>query len=146
MKRTHVLVAVLATLLLVPALAEAARGGRATPEQILHSPKLLAKYLNLTAAQVTQAEAMFQTLAASLRTIHEQEKAVRDQLAAELAKPSPDACTVGGFVLRLDGFHGQAEAAARTFDTAFSAILTAEQLAKYNALKELARIGRGGGR
>ena len=93
-----------------------------------------------------QSEALFQTLAASLKTIREQEKTVHDQLAAELDKPSPDACAVGGYVLRLDGFHGQAEAALRTFDTAFSAILTANQLAKYNALKELAGIGRGGGR
>ena len=137
MKRLHVLAAVMAALLLVPALASAAR--RPSPEEILRTPRLLAKYLNLSSAQVAQAEPLFKTLGDSLRAIHQQEKTVRDQLAAELGKPSPDACTVGGYVVRIDGFLEQAEAARRAFDTAFSAILTPEQLAKYNALKELAR-------
>jgi Spy/CpxP family protein refolding chaperone len=142
MRRKQTTALVLAALLLVPALAFAARGGRPSPQEILHTPRLLARYLDLSSAQVAQAEPLWQALAASLRTIHEQEKAVRDQLAAELAKPSPDACTAGGFVVRLDQLYEQAEAAARTFDTAFSAILTPEQLAKYNALKQLAGAGR----
>lgn len=142
MKRAHVLAAALAALLLLPAIAEAARERRPSPQEILHSPRLLARYLNLTDAQKTQAEALFRTLGDSLRAIHEQEKGVREQLVAELAKPSPDACTVGGYVVQIDGFTEQQAAALRTFDTAFSAILTPEQLTKYNALKELA--GRGG--
>jgi hypothetical protein len=40
-------------------------------------------------------------------------------------------------VVQIKGFAEQTEAALHTFDTAFSAILTADQLAKYNALKEL---------
>jgi|RhiMethySRZTD1v2_1073278.scaffolds.fasta_scaffold225995_2 Spy/CpxP family protein refolding chaperone len=139
MKRLHVVAAALAALLLLPALAEAQRGARPSPEQILHSPRLLARYLNLTAAQVTQEEALFKTLGDSLKAIHEQEKVVRDQLQAELDKPSPNACTVGGYVVSLNGFYEQAEAALHVFDTAFSAILTPEQLAKYNALKDLVR-------
>jgi Spy/CpxP family protein refolding chaperone len=141
MKRAHVLAAALAALLLVPALAEA-RDRRASPEEILRNPRLLARYLKLTEAQQAQAEPLFTALNNSLRAIHEQEKTVREQLAAELAKPSPDACTAGGYVVQIKGFATQAAAALRTFDTAFSAILTPEQLAKYNALKELA--GRGG--
>ncbi len=138
MKRAHVLAAALAALLLVPAVAEAARLGRATPLEILSSPRLLGRYLTLTPAQQTQTDALFATLNSTLRTIREQEKAVRDQLAAELAKPSPDACTAGGYVVQIDGFVEQTAAALRTFDTAFSAILTPEQLVRYNALKELA--------
>lgn len=141
MKRAHVLAAALAALLLVPAIAEAARDRRPTPQEILHSPRLLARYLNLTDAQKAQAEPLFTTLGNTLRSINEQEKRVREQLATELAKPSPDACTVGGYVVQIKGFADQTAAASRTFDTAFSAILTPEQLAKYNALKELA--GRG---
>ncbi len=137
MKRLHVVAAALAALLLVPALAEAAR--RPSPEEILRNPRLLARYLNLTPAQVTQSEALFKTLGDTLKGIHEQEKVVRDQLQAELDKPSPTACTVGGYVVSLNGFFEQAQAARQTFDTAFSAILTPEQLAKYNALKELVR-------
>lgn len=139
MKRLHVVAAALAALLLVPALAEAARGGRPSPEEVLRNPRLLARYLDLTPAQVTQEEALFKTLNDALRAIHQQEEAKRDLLQAELDKPSPDACTAGGYVVALHDLYEQAEAALHTFDTAFSAILTPEQLAKYNALKELAR-------
>ncbi|HEV8239046.1 MAG TPA: periplasmic heavy metal sensor [Thermoanaerobaculia bacterium] len=139
MKRLHVVAAALVALVLMPALGHAApRGGRATPEEILRNPRLLARYLNLTAAQVTQEEALFKTLNDSLRANHQQEETLRDQLQAELDKPSPDACTAGGYVVSLHGLYEQAEAAVHAFDTAFSAILTPEQLAKYNALKELA--------
>src|SRR5688572_29238416 len=86
MKSLHVVAAAFLALLLVPALAEAARGGRPTPEEILRNPRLLARYLELTATQVTQAEALFRTLGDTLKTIHEQEKVVRDQLQAELDK------------------------------------------------------------
>ena len=137
MKRLHVVAAALAALLLVPALAEAAR--RPSPEEILHNPRLLARYLNLTPTQVTQEQALFKTLGDTLKAIHDEEKVVRDQLQAELDKPSPNACTVGGYVLSLNGFYEQAETALHAFDTAFSAILTPEQLAKYNALKDLVR-------
>jgi Spy/CpxP family protein refolding chaperone len=137
MKRARVLAAALAASLLIPALASAAPR-RPSPADILHSPKLLAKYLKLSEAQVAQAEPLFKTLGDSLKAIREQEKTLRDQLQAELDKTSPNACTAGGYVVSLDGLYEQAAAAARTFDTAFSAILTPEQLAKYNALKELA--------
>lgn len=139
MKRLHVAAAAFA-LLLIPALASAApRGGRATPEEILRNPRLLARYLDLSATQVTQEQALFRTLDEALRAIHQQEEAKRDQLQAELDKPNPDACTAGGYVVSLHDLYEQAEAAFHTFDTAFSAILTPEQLAKYNALKQLAR-------
>jgi Spy/CpxP family protein refolding chaperone len=138
MKRLHVAAAAFA-LLLIPALASAAapRGGRATPEEILRNPRLLAHYLNLTPTQVTQEQALFRTLDEALRSIRQQEEAKRDQLQAELDKPNPDACTAGGYVVSLHDLYEQAEAALHAFDTAFSAILTPEQLAKYNALKEL---------
>jgi len=142
MKKAHAVAAALAALLLVPALAQAARRGP-SPEEILKNPKLLARYLGLTEAQVAQAKPLYEALNSSLRSIHEQEKTVHQQLATELAKANPDACTVGGYVVQIKGFAAQVEAALKTFDTAFSAILTPEQLAKYNALKELAGVGRG---
>ena len=137
MKRARTLAA-LAVLLLVPALASAAPR-RPSPAEILRSPKLLARYLNLSAAQVTQSEALFKTLGDTLKGIHEQEKVLRDQLQDELDKPSPNACTAGGYAVGLHDLYEDAEAALHAFDTAFSAILTPEQLAKYNALKELVR-------
>ncbi len=140
MQRRHAIVAVLAGLLLVPALAMARPRGP-SPEEILHNPRLLARFLRLTPEQVTQEQALFQTLNTALRGIHDQQKTAHDGLAAELAKESPDACTAGGFVVELDALAGQARAALETFDTDFSAILTPEQLAKYQALKDAAHLG-----
>jgi Spy/CpxP family protein refolding chaperone len=138
MQRRHAFAAALAALVLIPALAQAAPARRPSPQEILRSPKLLARYLALTPAQVTQEEALFTTLRNTLQPINEQQKTQRELLAAELDKPTPNACTVGGYVVTIHGLYEQAEAAFHTFDTAFSAILTPEQLAKYNALKELA--------
>jgi Spy/CpxP family protein refolding chaperone len=138
MKRARLLAAALAAMLLVPALASAAPR-RPSPAEILRSPKLLARYLSLSATQVTQEEALFKTLGETLKGIHEQEKALRDQLQDELDKPSPNGCTAGDYVVDLHDLYKDAEAARQTFDTAFSAILTPEQLAKYDALKDLVR-------
>jgi Spy/CpxP family protein refolding chaperone len=140
MRRRSTIALALAALLLVPALA-AARGPN--PAEILHNPKLLARYLGLSDAQVAQAKPLFDTLNTTLKNIAQQEKTQRDGLAAELDKPNPDACTAGGFVVKIHDLYEQTEAALHTFDTAFSAILTPEQLAKYNALKQLARLGQG---
>jgi len=140
MQKRRLLAAALAAFLLLPALASA-RDRRPTPADILHSPKLLAKYLNLTPDQVVQEEALFNTLKGKLDAIHTQQEAVRAQLQAELAKPSPDKCTVGDLVLKVEDGYEQVEAALKEFDAAFTAILTPEQKVKYEALKQLARLG-----
>lgn len=140
MQKRRVLAAALAAFLLVPALASA-RDRRPSPAEILRSPKLLAKYLNLTPDQVVQEEALFNTLKGKLEAIHTQQEGVRDQLQAELDKPSPDKCTVGDLVLKIHDGYEQVEAALKEFDTAFTAILTAEQKVKYEVLKQLARLG-----
>ena len=89
MKRLHVAAAAFA-LLLIPALASAApRGGRATPEEILRNPRLLAHYLNLSATQVTQEQALFKTLDEALRAIHQQEETQRDHLPGRARQAEP---------------------------------------------------------
>jgi Spy/CpxP family protein refolding chaperone len=142
MRRRSTIALALTALLLVPALA-AARGP--SPAEILHNPRLLARYLGLTEAQQAQAKPLFDTLATTLKSIAQQEKVQRDGLAAELDKPNPDACTAGGFVVKIHDLYEQTETALKTFDTAFSAILTPDQLAKYNALKQLVRLAQGPG-
>jgi Spy/CpxP family protein refolding chaperone len=138
MSRKPFLVAVVA-LVLLPGLVLAA--GRPSPDQILHNPRLLARYLQLTPDQVTRAQGLFQQLQTAVRPLHEQEAALADQLKTLLDAPSPNACEVGNVVVQLDGLRDQAHAALQKFDHDFSAILTPAQLAKYEALKEAAHIG-----
>jgi hypothetical protein len=141
MQTRRPLAAALAAFLLLPALASA-RDRRPTPAEILQSPKLLARYLNLTPDQVVQEEALFRTLKGKLQAIHQEQEAVREQLQNELDKPSPEKCTVGDLVLKVHDGYEQVEAALKEFDTAFTAILTPEQKLKYEALKQLVRLGR----
>jgi Spy/CpxP family protein refolding chaperone len=140
MPRRRVLALALAALL-IPSLALAREGRRPSPGEILHSPKLLAKFLNLSDAQVTQEQALFKTLGDTLKGLHDQEKTAREQLAAALGGRNPNACDVGALVIQIDGLHDQAKAALQKFDTDFSAILTPDQLAKYQALKQAAHFG-----
>jgi Spy/CpxP family protein refolding chaperone len=135
--------AAFAALLWVPALAAAApaRG----PAQILSNPRLLARYLRLTPEQVQQQRQLVQALRADVEPLREQRKALRDDLRAALEGGSPDACAVGAIVVDLSELRGQIRGELEEFDDAFSDILTPEQLARYEALKEAVRLLRGGG-
>ena len=133
-------------LLLAPALALAAdpsSHGKPTPDQILRNPRLLARYLQLTADQVAKAQPLYQTLATTLKTLHDQEPPLKQQLQTLLQGSNPDPCDVGAIVVQIDALHDQGRTALQAFDTAFSALLTPEQLAKYDALKDAAHLGDG---
>jgi Spy/CpxP family protein refolding chaperone len=144
MRRQPVLlIAAFAALLWVPALAAAApaRG----PAQILSNPRLLARYLRLTPEQVQQQRQLVQALRADVEPLRAQRTALREDLRAALEGGSPDACAVGAIVVDLSELRGQIRAELEEFDDAFSDILTPEQLARYEALKEAVRLLRGAG-
>lgn len=144
MRRQPVLlIAAFAALLWVPALAAAApaRG----PAQILSNPRLLARYLRLTPEQVQQQRQLVQALRADVEPLRAQRTALREDLRAALEGGSPDACAVGAIVVDLSELRGQIRGELEEFDDAFSDILTPEQLARYEALKEAVRLLRGGG-
>lgn len=130
-------------LVLTPAILLAApgNGNGPSPDQILHSPRLLARYLHLRPDQATQEQQLFKTLAASLKGLRDQEKPLHDQLQGLLAGSNPNACDVGALVVQIDGLRDQGRAAAESFDQALSAILDPDQLARYEALKEAAHLG-----
>ena len=127
--------------LLAPALLLAqSEKRRPAPEQILRNPRLLARYLQLTPEQVTQQQALWKTLTAKLDGVREQEKALAEQLRTALQGSNPNACDVGTLVVGIDALRDQTRAALQEFDEAFTAILTPEQKAKYEALKEAAHF------
>ena len=137
MKKT--LPVLFAFLLLLP-LAASAAPGRGNPADILTNPRALARYLKLTPAQIETTKQLFQTLHNTTKPLHEQQKPLREQLRDQI-DAGADACTVGNTLLQLEGVRGQIRDARQDFDDAFSAILTPEQLAKYEALKDAVRIG-----
>lgn len=143
-RRMSLTLAAFFVLLALP-LAAQAQQGRRDPGEILRNPRLLARYLQLTPAQVTAAQKLAADLKAVVEPLRQAEKTLRETLRADLAAASPNPCTVGADLLALRANEERIKAALQDYDRKFSALLTPEQLTRYEALKEAARLlGRGG--
>ena len=123
----------------LPLLAEAARPPQ-NPGAILRNPRALARYLKLTPEQAATFRTLQQELQADLKPLQGQLKPLKDQLETQLDAAAPEACAVGQTAVALDAVRDDIRAAYQGFDEAFSAILTPEQLAKYEHLKEAAGL------
>jgi Spy/CpxP family protein refolding chaperone len=153
MKSRKTLAIALLAVLILPSLALAAArpnpgpGPSASPDEILRNPRLLSRYLKLDAAQVAQLRTFNAELTSSLQTIRTARKPLQENLEALLAATPKDPCAIGNATVALDDNGDLARAAVETFDDKFSAILTPEQLTRYEALKAAARLlaGRGDG-
>ncbi len=123
------------------ATAAAAKPARGNPADILHNPRALAKYLKLSAEQVVTMKNLQDDLRATTKPLYDQIEPLQETLKTQLDAASPDACSAGATLVKIDGLRDDIRDAREEFDDAFSAILTPEQLAKYEALKDAVRIG-----
>jgi Spy/CpxP family protein refolding chaperone len=140
-RRNLGLVTLCAAMLLLPALADAAQnngGGGFNAAAVLRNPRAVARYLRLTPAQVEQQKTLLAALKTEVEPLRESQKALQEDLREALEAASPDDCAVGAIVVDSHEIGGEIRAALQEYDAAFSAILTAEQLARYEALKVLA--------
>jgi len=137
-----------AFLLLLPLAVQAQpRQGRGQdPSEILRNPRLLARYLKLTPDQTKTLQQLAQDLEKTVKPLVEAGKPLRETFYRDLDAASPNPCTVGQDALALHENREKIKAAFEDFDHKLSAILTPEQLARYEALKEAARLLRGGGK
>ena len=97
----------------------------------------LAEYLSLTAAQQASWETIQSELHASMRALHDQERALAEQL-----RDANDAATIGGLVLQIRGLATQRDAAKDAADAKFAALLTADQQVKFAAFEAAAEFLR----
>lgn len=143
LRRNLWIVTALTALLLLPAHGMAAvaveEAGGFNARAVLTNPRALARYLRLSPAQVEQQKALLQALKAEVEPLREAQKPLQEDLREALDGASPEACAVGALLVEIDALGDQVRAAHAEFDDAFSAILTAEQLARYEALKVLAQ-------
>jgi len=130
--------------LLAPLVAAAPAAARLDPGAILRDPRLLARYLKLTPAQVATYRQLRGELEAKLKPLRAEQRDLYQDLREALEAASPNACSIGEIQIDIYENGEQMREALEDFDTAFSAILTPEQLARYEALKELARHFAGG--
>ena len=135
--------AVAALLLALPLAAQPPRGPR-DPAEILHNPRLLTRYLHLTPDQVTASQKLFTDLKATLDPLRQQEQTLRDAFEAAVAAPNANPCDVGQAALAVHANQEKIKAALDDFDKKFSALLTPDQLARYEALKALMHPGDDG--
>jgi Spy/CpxP family protein refolding chaperone len=138
--------AIAALLLLLPLAAQAQpRQGRGQdPAEILRNPRLLARYLKLTPDQTKTLQQLAQDLQKTVQPLVAAGKPLRETFYNDLEAANPNPCTVGQDALALHENREKIKAAFEDFDHKLSAILTPEQLARYEALKEAARLLRGG--
>lgn len=99
----------------------------------------LASYLELTDEQIASAKTIFDDARTAAQPIHQAQMDLRDQLATLLDSENPDPTEVGNLVLEL---HANRESVKAIFDAAiedFKALLTADQLAKFEKLQDIRR-------
>jgi hypothetical protein len=137
---------VLLGILALPALADHGPGGPGHPgigDNALINPRFLSRYLDLSTSQITQLQGFLKTLQTALQAVQTARPALCQQLRTDAGASNPDPTTVGRDFLALVGNQEKVKAALTAFDASFSAILTPDQLTKYDHLKQA--VGLGGG-
>lgn len=145
LKPKALVLAILFVLLALPVLADQRPGQRpgnpSVDPSALTNPRFLARYLNLTPAQITQTQGFLKTLQTALQAVQATRAPLCQHLRTDLGVSSPDPATVGRDFLALVNNQAGVKAALQAFDTSFSAILNGDQLAKYDVLKQLLHLG-----
>jgi Spy/CpxP family protein refolding chaperone len=99
-----------------------------------HAAKLAAA-LNLTADQTASLQKLQQDQQAKMQPIFAQSRQLHQQLEQALAGDNPDPAAVGQLVISAHGLRAQMKAAHQEFETAFTALLTPDQAAKFAQIK-----------
>lgn len=134
------LVALATVFAVAPVQAQEEGGDNKALAQFVQRPQVLVRALRLTAEQTATLRTLASATRAAIRPIGTEIKDLSEQIRAALDETSPDACAIGALVVTRYGKYEDIEALLQDFDDDFSAILTPEQLIKYEALKD--RINR----
>jgi hypothetical protein len=108
---------------------------------LLDHPRALARFLGLSSSQETAALALWNTLQTTVTPLRQARPALCQTLVTDLTAASPNPSDVGSATLSLFDNREQIVAAHQTFVAGFSALLDAQQVAAYDALRKLAFPG-----
>ena len=103
------------------------------------NPRAIARYLKLTTAQQDQTQSLRQALRTAVDPLQAQLEPIREQIDTALDAAAPNACSVGGLVVQADGIHDQIANLRDDFEDDFEALLTPDQLVKWQALQVVCR-------
>jgi len=104
---------------------------------LLHHPRALARFLRLSPDQTATLLGLDKTLEQTVQPLRQARGPLCQALVTDLAG-NADPATVGAAAIALADNRQAIIAARKTFDDAFSAILTASQLVAYDTLKQIA--------
>jgi hypothetical protein len=124
-----------------PGIGDIAQYTEGSARYLLDHPRILARFLDLSAADETAALKLWSTLQETLTPLRQARPALCTALVGDLAAGTPDPATIGSATLALYDSRQQIIAAHQAFVTSFSAILDPAQLAAYSALRKLAFPG-----
>ncbi|HEV8578190.1 MAG TPA: Spy/CpxP family protein refolding chaperone [Thermoanaerobaculia bacterium] len=97
----------------------------------------LARILNLTAEQKTAIQTLYDTLQTNVQPLRDQHKAQLEEIRTLLDETDPDPTTIGEKVIASHATIKQIEALFDNFATQVKALLTAEQLEKFETFLEM---------
>jgi Spy/CpxP family protein refolding chaperone len=136
MKRTLI---TLAIVLATASFAQPApRGPHGGPDPV--------QFLNLTADQKTQWDALHEQLHATVQPLVEQKRSAEEQLHSLIDAASPNPTAIGNQMLAIKTIDQQIKAAHDATAAKIEAFLTADQKVKFEALRALQRPPHGGPR
>lgn len=98
------------------------------------NPKAIARYLRLTQEQVAAWRTLREDLREAVEPIREEIAPIREDLGELLDTANPDACTAGGLVVSIDVLADQIGVLHDGYIADFEALLTPEQLEKWERL------------
>jgi Spy/CpxP family protein refolding chaperone len=132
MNRTSKCMIAAAGLLLVAALpAEAARPGRVPNCGDFRG---IARYLQLTAEQLTAARTLGEALRTTIQPLTASIQPLHENLQDLLDVASPNVTSVGTVVVQIDAIRDQIRDAREDYQDDFAALLTPTQLTKYQEI------------
>lgn len=109
------------------------------PGEIL-SPPLLAEFLDLTDAQIAQIQPLRETLRSTVEPLRAQQRTNQEQIRA--AVEAGNASQAGTLLIANHALGQRIKAAHDTFETAFEALLTSAQRAKWDVYREIVELRR----
>ena len=127
----------LGCLLLLPTVASAQQ----TRAPRCNNFRAIARALQLTQTQAQAAQTIYAELRTEIEPLHDQIAPLKDAVEVLLDADSPVVADVGQTVIDIDSIHDQIEAARAAADDEFEALLTAEQLARWETFQDSCRQG-----
>lgn len=106
----------------------------------------LTEVLELTDEQITAWEDLRLAHEAAVAPLHEQLRSHQQDLRSLLREEDPDPTAVGGEMLAARDLRNELEQERRQLEADFSALLTAEQLERYETIREMRPRHRDRGR